>query len=212
MVQPRLLSNDGAYAAVFDLGDGTVVKAYRQKYTTTIAVGEWCDHEAIIRATWANEVRAYTQLMAADLDLRNFVPRFYGQCDPLDLISSAAIGSLRLMPGCGIRLERIDGRAAKLAALDDDLREAVTRILWRIRDVIEPGNVWDSSCFVPGSRAEFTIIDFALWDGVDDYSEPLERRGYLLEHQRAELQSLGAVDEAAIAITQSRADEYQAPE
>ena len=86
---------------------------------------------------WANEVRAYTQLMAADPDLRSFVPRFYGQCDPLDLISSAVIGSLRLVPGCGIRLERIDGRAAKLAALDDDLREAVTRILWGIHDAIE---------------------------------------------------------------------------
>ena len=78
-----LLSNDGAYAAVFDVGDGTVVKAYRRKCTTSVAIGEWCDHEAIIKATWANEVRAYGNLMA-DRDLGDFVPRFYGRCDPLE--------------------------------------------------------------------------------------------------------------------------------
>lgn len=189
-----LLDNDGAYGAVFDFGDGTVVKAYRRKHTTAFAVGAWHDHEAIIRATWANEVRAYARLMA-EPDLCNFVPKFYGRCDPMTVIPQAALGSIDLLPGCGIRLERIGGRATKLAALNHDVRVAVEGVLWRIRDAVEPGNVWDSSCFVPGSRAAFTIIDFALWDGVDDFSEPLERHGHLSEHQRAELDALGAVDE-----------------
>ena len=27
----------------------------------------------------------------------------------------------------------------------------------------KPGNVWDCSCFVPRTKAPFTIVDFALW-------------------------------------------------
>lgn len=199
MAIPQLLSNDGAYAAVFDLGDGTVVKAYRRKRTTILPVGEWRDHEAIIRATWANEVRAYAQIMC-DPNLQSFVPEFYGYCNPLELISEDVVGSLQLLPGCGLRLERIEGRALKLAALASDCRQTVERLLWRIREAVEPGNVWDSSCFVPGSRAEFTIIDFALWDRVDDFSEPLERRGYLSKAERAELDALGSIDETSVRL------------
>ena len=110
------------------------------------------------------------------------------------------------MPGCGLRLERIDGRATKLAALDHDVREAVKKILWRILDAVEPGNVWESSCFVLGSRAAFTIIDFALWDGVDDLSEPLERCGHLSDQQRSELDAFAAVDDSSNGPTQAPAD------
>jgi hypothetical protein len=200
-----LLSNDGAYAVVFDVGDGTVVKAYRRKRTTNLAVGEWCDHEAIIKATWANEVRAYEKLMS-DRELVDFVPRFHGRCDPLELIPSAVVGSLPLVHGCGLRLEKINGTAIKLAALDDDIRKAVERVLWQILDAVQPGNVWDSSCFVPGSRAAFTIIDFALWDGVDDFSEPLERCGRLSDRQRSQLDAFAAVDDSLDRRTESRAD------
>jgi hypothetical protein len=133
----------------------------------------------------------------ADRDLADFVPRFYGRCDPLELIPLAAIESIPLVAGCGLRLEKIDGRATKLAALDQDLRKTVDGILWRILAAVEPGNVWDSSCFVPGSRAAFTIIDFALWDGVDDFSEPLERCGRLSEHQRSQLDAFAAVDDSS---------------
>ena len=46
------------------------------------------------------------------------------------------------------------------------------RVLWQILDAVEPGNVWDSS-FLYRKPGSFHDIDFALWDGVDDFSEPL---------------------------------------
>jgi hypothetical protein len=186
----ELLSGHGADALVFDMKDGTVLKAYRRKFTTNVGVGEWRDHEAIIRATWANEVRAYIEL-ARHADLYAFVPVFHGPADPLALLPAESLSANSLVPECGIRLEKIPGQARKLADLSDDIRVEVEAVLWRIRDAIEPGNVWDSSCFYPGIRSPFTLIDFALWDGVDDFSETLRRTGRLSDEQRTELERLG---------------------
>ena len=114
-------------------------------------------------------------------------------CDVYDLVPPEVIGGRVLLPGCGIRLERITGKARKLAHLNQEQQSRVTAVLWQIIDAIEPGNVWDSSCFFPGSRAEFTVVDFALSDEVDHFSEPLERVGQLSEEQRAKLRAFGAI-------------------
>ncbi len=188
----RLLSV-GAYAVVFYMGNGTVVKAYLRRRMTRVAVGDWADHEAIIRAVWANEVRTY-QRLASRPDLRVFVPEFVGPCDPLQVLPVQRIGTLRLMQGCGLRLERIHGTPTNWTTVDLELRPSVEGVLRHLIDTIQPGNVWGSACFVPGSRAAFTLIDFALWDRVNEFAEPLELRGRLSNRQRAELATLGTVD------------------
>jgi hypothetical protein len=82
----------------------------------------------------------------------------------------------------------------------------VKKILWPILDAAEPDTVWDNSCFVRASRAAFTIVDFALWDGVDNFSEPPERSEHLSDQQRSELDAFARVDDSSNGRTQAPAD------
>jgi hypothetical protein len=58
----------------------------------------------------------------------------------------------------------IPAKAKKLAYLDEKIKEKVESVAEEIRDNLDIDNVWDASYFYPGTRAEFTLIDFAQWD------------------------------------------------
>ena len=130
-----------------------------------------CEHTTIRTARSRGNHQGYVgqrgpRILAAhvELDLRIRPPQSYGPCNPHELIPPAVIGPLRLLKGCGLRLERIDGRAMKLAALDKDLREVVERTLWRIRDAIDPGNVWSvpASCQGAGLTSRLSTLRFGM--------------------------------------------------
>lgn len=172
----------GEFAEVLDCGNGTVVKAYLRKQHARGFLQDWKDHEALIRGLFINERNAYERLQMHD-DLKAFTPRYYGVTDPYALVPADAAYSERYVSGCGIRLERISGVPTKVAALPKDILGEVEAVLWRIIDVVHPGNVWDSSCFIPGSQGRFTLIDFAHWDGFLDFRDVLEKHGRLSKEQ-----------------------------
>ena len=168
----------GASADVFDLGDNTVVKAYRRIRQTQGPVRNWDDHEFMSRQFFATEVRAYERLQARP-DLAEYTPRFFGpiELSEYDLHSSSP--DEPLIPGCAFRLERIDGRDTKISQVPSPLQQRIEAILEDIRDTVERIHVWDCSCFVPGPRTDFVVIDFGVWEDWADPQIYLDKHGVL---------------------------------
>lgn len=178
----------GAFADVLDMRDGTVVKAYRRQPHTSRPVEDWRDHEALTRGFFEAEAAAYERL-SGHPELRVFAPRFLGRIDPAQISDLAEPPEEGYVRHCGFRLERIPGKDVKVSRLPEPLRAEVEMILERLRDEVQAGHVWDASCFVPGSRSPFTLIDFATWDDFTDLQMLLEQQGCLSDEQRAELSS-----------------------
>jgi hypothetical protein len=86
--------------------------------------------------------------------------------------------------GCALRLERIPGQDTKIAHVSRPLQQVIETILEQIRDAVGRINVWDCSCFIPGARTEFTVIDFALWEDWVDVQLYLEENGTIPEDVR----------------------------
>ena len=177
---------NGDFADVFDMGDGTVVKAFRRLQHTGGDVGDWIDEDALTTELYAAEARAYERLQQI-CDLALFTPVYYGRIDPCNLPDLTAHEQCKYVSGCGIRLERISGTAVKFGLQDRERKEEMRGVLERIETELAPGNVWDSSCFVPGSRQWFTLIDFAVWDNFDDCVEVLYEQGTFTRQQREQL-------------------------
>jgi hypothetical protein len=173
----------GASSDVLDLCDGRVLKAFRRISYTDAPVREWRDHEVLTRAVFHNEAVAYEKLQQHP-DLCVYAPEYFGRLDPVEIGLPAGFLAERYVAGCGILLERIAGVATKIARLPLALRDKAELVLEEIRDRIAPGNVWDCSCFVPGSRAQLTFIDFALWEKLGHFSAHLAVNGRLDEAQR----------------------------
>jgi hypothetical protein len=176
----------GNFADILDLGDGTVVKAFRRlghTHRTDIAQE---DQDALTRGFFLNEARAYEALQNHP-DLEVFVPRFEGRMDPTQLEVPGQTGANVYVAGCGLRLERIHGEAVKIAHLAPDMQTRVEEVLETMQERIGLRDPWDGSCFVPGSRAVFTVIDFATWNDWYEYYEMLEERGTLTESARRRL-------------------------
>lgn len=139
---------------MFDVGEGKVLKAFRR---VSPAVAPRVDPTLIPRIAFNAELRAYTRLQSQP-DLALFAPAFFGSADP----SSFPITN----PGsyctsCGLVIEKIAGEPIKIAALSDELLGGVELVLEQMQDRIILDDPWDGSCFIPGSRAPFTLIDFA---------------------------------------------------
>lgn len=181
----------GASSDVLDLCDGRVLKAFRKISYTDAPVREWRDHEVLTQAVFQNEAVAYEKLQQY-LDLCVYAPEYLGRLDPIEIGLAAGFPAERYVAGCGILLERIAGVATKIARLPLTLRAKAELVLEEIRDRIAPGNVWDCSCFVPGSRAQLTFIDFALWEKLGHFSAHLAMNGGFDEAQRRDIvQSIG---------------------
>ena len=179
----------GGFADVFDLGDGTVAKVYRRTIHTHSSVRDWEDHLFITRHLHATEVAAYERLKAHP-DLVDFTPRFHGTVDQalLDLPRSSS-GEPYVMD-CALRLEKLVGRETKAGLVGDPLQAAVDALLWKIRDVAGRVHVWDCSCFIPGPRTPFVVIDFAMSDDLSDLQLYLDEHGSVPSEMRARLSKL----------------------
>lgn len=178
--------DSGGCADIYELPDGRVLKAFRRRsHTYGFVESYWDDHDAITRAQFRAEALAYERLQALP-DLEIYVPRYFGRLDPIEFLQLGP-DDRRYVRGCGLVLERIPGRAWKMAHLEEELEASASRVLEQIRDQLELEQVWDASCFSPGSRASFTLIDFALWD-AEAYEIALARNGQLTELERAKLE------------------------
>lgn len=178
----------GAFADVLDIGDGSVVKAYRRQQHTSRPVEDWRDHEALTRGFFEAEATTYERL-SKHPDLAVFAPRFLGRIDPVAISDLAQPPERGYVRHCGFRLERVPGQDIKVSRLPEPLRDEVETILERLRDEVQAGHVWDASCFVPGIRFPFTLIDFATWDEFTDFQMLLKDQGRFNDEQRAQLPS-----------------------
>lgn len=177
----------GAFADVLDMCDGSVVKAYRRQRHTDRAVQDWRDQDALTQGFFEAEVAIYERL-SHHPDLAVFAPRFLGRVDPCGLSALADPPEEGYIRNCGLRLEKILGKDIKVSQLQEPIRGEVEKVLERLREEVGAGHVWDASCFVPGSQAKFTLIDFATWDGWTSFQSLLEECGRLTDEQRAQLQ------------------------
>lgn len=166
------------------MGDGSVLKAYRRQRHTSRPVEDWRDHEVLTRGFFEAEAVAYERL-AQNAGLAVFTPKFMGRADPCQFPDLTEPPQEGYVKDCALRLERIAGKDVKVSLLRQPIRGEVETVLKRLRDDIEAGHVWDASCFVPGSRARFTLIDFATWDGFTDLQILLEERGRFTDEERA---------------------------
>jgi hypothetical protein len=184
MVSDRIAS--GASADVFAIGSGRVLKAFRRKAHTSGPVSEWRDHDAMTQAEFRGEARAYERLQKCP-ELERFVPRYFGEAGPIALLSHVADASSRYIATCGLILEHIPGVASKLDCLEPTMLATVEALLERFREEAQIGNAEDSSCFVPGTRARFTVVDFGTWGGFAEYQRCLNKTGTLTTELRARL-------------------------
>lgn len=179
--------NYGDTADVFSLGNACVLKAFRRKAHSVHPVADWDEHDALTRAYFRAEVTTYERLQ--DLpELSLYVPQYYGHADPLQVLRDVPNVEARYVGGCGILMEKIHGPAVKVSRLEPAIQKEVKTILEEIRDRARAPNVWDSSCFLPGTRSPFTVIDFASWGGSLRYERILETGGTLSEQLRAQLE------------------------
>lgn len=165
----------GAFADVFDLHDGTVLKVYRRIAQTHASVRNWDDHEFLIRCLCFVEAAAYNKLQGMAV-LERYIPKFFGRFEPAEF-NLAAPTAEPFVPGCALRLERIRGQDVKIAHVMSPLREEIETVLEAIHDQVGRINVWNCSCFVPGPRSRFVVIDFALWDDWHSAQAHLEEHG-----------------------------------
>lgn len=160
------------------------MKAFRRRTHTNDVVHDWTDHDAITKAQFRGEALAYERLQSLD-SLAVYAPQYFGRVDPLAVLGTD--GHQRYVAPCGIVLEFIPGRAKKLAHLDPATEVRVAEIVEQFRDSLGIDNVWDASCFVPGSRADFTVIDFAYWY-AGDYEMALSANDFLRQDERIKLE------------------------
>ncbi len=161
MLRKKIIGK-GDHADVVHIGNGQVIKAFKRIPHSMTKVLDWTDHDAMTRATFRVEERAYKRL-AEFPDLELFAPKFFKSVDPIKYLGLNDKHASKYVTGCGILLEYIPGTASKLADLEPEIEKKVDAFLnrFRIQAEIADIHVWDASCFVPGARAEFTVIDFA---------------------------------------------------
>lgn len=177
------LFDKGACADIYLLPEGKVLKAFKRKPHVNGPVLDWTDHDLIVRAQFRAEAQAYENLISFK-ELAIYTPQYYGRANPNEMLNVST--SERYIDDCGFILELIPGKAVKLAHLKKDLEQRVSEVAEKLRDTLKIGNVWDASCFVPGTRAEFTLIDFSLWD-PGDYEIILHEHGVLSNEDRDRL-------------------------
>lgn len=140
----------GEFADAFDLEDGRVLKAFRRSEDG----GKIGDYRAQI--SFAAECRAY-ELFSEEGEIAPYLPHYFGGADPATF-ALADVG--QYAPRCGILLEHIPGEPHKLMELPPRLRRRAEAVITAMLEHLRT-DPWDASCFVPGTRTDLTIIDFA---------------------------------------------------
>ena len=177
--------SSGAFCEVFNVGGGRILKAF---YQIRSKAAPGADPTLIPRMMFNHERRVYSSLQAFP-ELEVYVPRFLGAASPLDY----PLQSTRtFVPFCGLILELIPGNDVKLAELPRPIQRRVEEVIEKMQRRIGLGDPWDASCFVPGTRADFTIIDFATpTERLHELDVILEKHGTVPVHLQRLLGILG---------------------
>lgn len=179
------LVESGGYANIIYLGGGRILKAFRRKNHTHQPVGAWTDHDAVTRAIFRAEATAYERLQPFPY-LEPYVPKYYGRANPTWILGLPPHDTT-YVTGCGLILEFIPGRARKLAYLSPLEEGRVSEVIEQIRDSVGIDNPWDASCFIPGVRMDFAVVDFAYWNAAK-YEIALADGGVLSAQLREDLE------------------------
>ena len=155
----------GSFADIYVLPEGRALKAYRRQAHVNGPVRIWDDHDLLTEVHFEAEARAYERLQSIN-ELEKYLPCYFGRADPIELLQIDPTDA-RYARNCGIVLELIPGRAEKVAHLGPAIQKEVEAVLTMLSEALPRVNVWDASCFVPGTRAEFALIDFALFESSE---------------------------------------------
>ena len=174
----------GQYADVFRISNEAVVKVFRRVGVAAAPLGDEHDHYVAIKVICEAECEAY-DLATAHPRLSTFVPSGFQRIVVSDVLNERglSIADQYVLDGA-YQMEFILGTAVKSThpAVASQWA-AVDAILEEMREIgIE--YVYDSSIFVPGSRAPFTVIDFARWDAAAEVQSWLSSSGRLPERFR----------------------------
>ena len=184
MTQPEKIAS-GAFADVWDLKDGTIIKAFRSESRAHGPIVDIRDHDLLTSVFCDKEIIAYATLKEID-NVKDHIPIFYGQRNPCGLLP---VDEDVYVKGAGFIIEKLEGKDQKIAHLPQEAKNVVEPILWILSECLSGLNVWDSSCFFESDTC-FKVIDFALWDSSSDYECHLFDQGRLNEEQKCYLQSL----------------------
>lgn len=182
------IAASGGFADIIDLGDGTVAKVYRHHRHCYDDVEDDTHHDFITQKLFEVEARAY-ECIQSEPNLTNCTPRYFGRLDTKTLALGPSSTGEPYLPGCAFRIERLSGADRKIATVGEPLRSEIERSLQAIRQKVGDLHTIDASCFVPGPRGKFVLIDFALWTGLSDAQLHLSSNRELTPQVRAELLS-----------------------
>jgi hypothetical protein len=182
MLKAKFIVRSGM-ADIWDLGDGTILKAFRQSPRShRLCINDMSDHNLLTRFICDQEIKAY-KLLSKNIELSKYIPIFYKEYDPSVLDTK----DVKYVQGAGFILEKLDGKDCKINELEIEKRNAINPILCEIDTVLSELNlsIQDASCFYISSEL-FKIIDFAYWD-YSDYSCALYDSDHLNKELRNKL-------------------------
>lgn len=183
MQTPKKISQ-GGFADIYRVSEDRVLKAFRRKPHANRPVTNWEDHDLVTEAHFRAERNAYEEIHRHS-DLEKYIPRYFGEADPSRIIRTESTDN-EYVKGCGILMEYIPGEAIKLAHLEPNIQTEVELVVDQFSEILNNVNVWDASCFCPGTRAKFTVIDFALWES-EEYENLLYHNSSLSREIREKL-------------------------
>lgn len=150
----------GAFADVIRRTDNTVVKMFRRMIVTQDPPLVPADNDAVIRATWDEECGCY-ELLASHPELEKYAAKYFGRVSVTEVLDDRGKSVLSdYVPDCAFELEFVPGVAEKIIYLSEDWRTRVDAVLDGFARIgIRRSN--DGCAFVPGVRAELTLVDFS---------------------------------------------------
>jgi hypothetical protein len=161
MTKPIKISS-GAFADVWDLNNGKVLKAFRSKSRAHGQRADIKDDDLLTAVFCSMEINAY--LSASEIkQVSPYIPTFYCQEDPNSILPNTNDNYVK---GAGFIIEKIEGKDRKFIHLSTKEKIHVEIILQVLNQNLGALDVWDSSCFYT-SEVDFKVIDFALWDASD---------------------------------------------
>lgn len=176
----------GGFADIVDLGNGKVAKIFRRISHSHEEVSQWEDHNWITQQLFNAEVRAYDLIHNEDI-LRSYIPAYFGRIQVSELDLGSEHSNRHYLPDCAFVMERLCGEDKKVANIENQLKCTIVALLGQIKKRIAGIDVLDASCFIPGSRGDFTVVDFALWSGYPDAQCELAQHGSLSSDVRTRL-------------------------
>jgi hypothetical protein len=160
----------GAFADVIRRTDNTVVKIFRRQIVTHDPPLVPADNDVVIRATWDEECGCY-ELLASHPALEKYAAKYFGRVSVTEVLDERGESVLSdYVPDCAFELELVPGVAEKIRNLSENWLNLADSVFDRFA-TIGILKSYDGCAFVPGTRAELTLVDFSpmvRWTSLTD--------------------------------------------